>query len=485
MTKKILLVFPGQYDRVTRPAIPLQLLYLSSILRENGYLCQILDMRLQDFTKSDLNDVLCIGITSMTGQMISQGLKFSRFVRFKSPTIPIIWGGVHPSLLPEQTVENDLVDIVVCGEGELTFLELVQSIEQGKPLDNVKGITFKKNGAVINNPTRNFIDMNSIPIELPYDLIDINKYELVGFPVHTSRGCPSHCSFCYNLSYNRCSYRYKSADRVLNEIEYIVNNFNVRNLSFLWEDNFFVNKKRVGKICEGIIERGLKIEWGAFCRFDYLVRYDDDFLHLIEESGCKELSFGGESGSQRILDSIIHKGVKIEQILEGTRKMSKTQIKQIISFMSGVPTESYNDLKETFDLIDQLVQINPNVEINGIFFYTPYPGTDLMKLVQKEYQFNPPNKLEEWGDYQIYRNVGCTWHEKKYAKMLTYISIMTRFPFFKDKTVIPERFGGFGYKQIYQFLAYSARFRWKHRFFRIPIEWWLLEKALKTARGFV
>jgi radical SAM superfamily enzyme YgiQ (UPF0313 family) len=165
--------------------------------------------------------------------------------------------------------------------------------------------------------------------------------------------------------------------------------------------------------------------------------------------------------------------------------MSKTQIKQYVSFMCGIPTESYSDLNETFDLIDQLVQINPNVVIVGIFFYTPYPGTDLMKLVQKEYQFNPPNKLEEWGDYKIYRDVGCTWHEKKYMKMLIYISIMTRFPFFKDKYEVPQRFSGFGYKQIYKFFTYSARLRWKHRFFGVPVEWWLLEKTLEKSRGFV
>lgn len=477
-------MFPGPYGAV-KPEIPLPLLYLSSILRKHGHTSEIFDMRLQDYRDYVLDDTMCVGITSMTGSMIKYGLEFAKIVRAYDPRVSIIWGGVHPSLLPEQTVRNTYVDFVVRGEGEMTLLELVQALKGNGSIKQIKGITFEEDGLIINNPNREYMNLNEIPIELPYDLIEMDKYDLSTFPIHTSRGCPHQCTFCYNLAYNRCSFRYKTAERVLDEIEYVLRNFSIHAISFTWEDNFFANKERVAKICRGMIARKFDIQWDAFCRFDYASRFDDDFFELLEDSGCRMLSFGGESGSQEILNNVIHKGTKIEQIFKVTKRMSKTRIKQIISFMTGVPGESYEHLQKTLDLIDRLAQINPKAEFNGLFFFTPYPGTDLMKLVEEKYGFQPPKSLEEWQDYRIYRDVGCVWLEKKRAKMLKYLSIMTRFPFYTDTPNVPERFNSFGYKQAYLFFSRLARFRWKHRFFKFPIEWWLLEKILERFRGYV
>lgn len=327
MTKRILLVYPGKYGQF-QPLVPLPLLYLSSALVENGYHCQILDMRLERFEDCDLSNTLCVGISTMTGSMIKYGLEFAKFVRQNSPKTPIIWGGVHPSLVPEETVQSPYVDVVVRGEGEMTLLELVNAIDDNHSLSNIKGITFEENGKVISNPERDFIDLNKIPIKLPYDLFKMDRYNLEWFPIHTSRGCPHDCSFCYNLSYNRRSFRYKTAERVLDEMEYVLKTFSPKWIDLTWEDNFFVSKDRVRKICEGIIERHLNFNWGSFCRFDYASKYDEDFLKLIERSGCKNLSFGAESGSQYILDSVINKGVTIGQILETIKKMVKIDVEE-------------------------------------------------------------------------------------------------------------------------------------------------------------
>lgn len=482
--KKILLVYPGVLGTF-KPEIPLPLLYLSSVLREKGFSCEIFDMRLREYRKCDLSHTLCVGITSMTGSMIKYGLEFAQAVRLYDKKIPIVWGGVHPSLLPDQTVENPLVDIVVRGEGELTFLELVEALRKKNPFDLVKGITFKRRERIINTPPRPFMDLSTLPLELPYDLLEMDKYVLSPFPIHTSRGCPHQCTFCYNQGYNRGSFRFKSAEKVLNEVEATIKQFSIKAISFLWEDNFFVLKDRVEKICQGLLKRGLDVKWEAFCRFDYFSRYEEKFLKLIEKSGCRMISFGGESGAQEILDNVIHKGIKIEQIKKATQKMAKTRMTQIISFMCGVPTETPQDLEKTMTLIDRLVKINPRVEINGLFFYTPYPGTKLFEKVVNEYHFSPPKSFEEWQDYKIYRDVKCTWFPQGYAKMLQRLSIMTRFPFFTDHPKIPERFSKFPYNHLYRFLTFLARWRWKHRFFKFPLEWILLEKIMERARGFV
>ena len=213
--KEVLLIYPGKFSKTIKSEIPLQLLILAAILQHHGFRSKILDMRVEDYKNIDLNQTLCIGISSMTGMMISKGLDFAKYARSQNPSIPLIWGGVHPSLLPEETVSDPLVDIVVRGEGELTLLEIVYNLTIGHPIDNIQGITYKKRNQIINNPSRDFFDLDSIPIELPYDLIDINLYDVSSFPLHTGRGCPHRCAFCYNLSYHAMSYRYKSPKRIL------------------------------------------------------------------------------------------------------------------------------------------------------------------------------------------------------------------------------------------------------------------------------
>lgn len=484
MDNKILLIYPGKYGAF-KPELPLSLLYLSSILKEKGYRCQILDMRLEHFKDCDLKNTLCVGISSMTGLMIKYGLEFAKFVRQIDSRIPIVWGGVHPSLTPEETAANSYVDIVVRGEGEETFLELVQAMENNISLHNIKGITFKENGQIVNTPNRDFINLDAIPIDLAYELINLKQYDLSFFPIHTSRGCPHSCSFCYNLAYNKRVFRCKNSERVLDEVDWVLKKFSVKNITFCCEDNFFTDRNRVAEICDGILKRGLNFKWNAFCRFDYAAKYDDAFFQLIEKSGCSCLSFGGESGSQIILDSILHKGIKIEQILETTKKMAKTNITHIISFMCGFPTENYDVFLKTRALIDQILQINPKAVINGIFLYTPYPGTGLMERLGENCRFLAPKTLEQWQDYRIYRDVGGTWLNKRYKKILRGISIMSRFPFYKDNPQVPERFGRFGYRHLYQFLSYISRLRWKHCFFKFPIEWLLLEKTMEKWRGYV
>ena len=185
-------------------------------------------------------------------------LAFARKVRKEKPNVPIVWGGVHPTLLPEQTVKNEYVDVVVRGEGEAVVVDLADCIASGKPLDKVKGITFKVNKEIRNNPDAEIIDMDKIPIELPFELLKLDKYpSLTAGRVHiqTSRGCPHRCGFCYNILFNRHAWRGKSAKRVLDEIEFLMQKFPQTKIIDPIDDNFFVDKKRVEDICNGLISR--------------------------------------------------------------------------------------------------------------------------------------------------------------------------------------------------------------------------------------
>ena len=482
--KKILLVYPGTYGEF-KPFMPLSLLYLASILRLNGYECEVFDMRLQELGKCDLSGTLCVGISTMTGPMVGDALRFAESVRAYDKSIPIIWGGVHPSLLAEQTARSSLVDIVVRGEGEETLLELVRRLDSGEPFDDVMGLTYQESGEIISTPDRPFLDMNDLPIDLPYDLFMIGKYELDYFPVHTSRGCPGKCSFCYNIGFNRGSYRYKSAERVLEEVDLVLERFQVDKLSFGHEDNFFTSRKRVEQICKGLVELDREIEWVACCRFDTLDRYGDDFIDLLEESGCSELVFGGESGSQAVLDGVLDKGITVEQMLAVTTKLAKTKIGEAVFFMNGIPAETDDDLDLTMSLIDRMAEINPELNIIGFQIFVPYPATRLSDKVEREYAYSMPERLEDWARYALFRDVEPTWLSKQKTRELKGITTMAHFAFCEQKSEVPERFNTFPYSLVFTALTRSARWRWKHRFFKYPLEWDVVEWFVSRNRGWI
>lgn len=492
MKNKILLVCPGGFGSIF-PEIPLSLLYVSWALKKKNFDIEILDARIDDYNEIKDNDYLFVGITSMTGQMIKEGLKIAKYIKRLNEDIPIVWGGVHVSLLTEQSLKNPYVDIVVRGEGELTIQELAYNLQNKLELSRVNGIAYKIGNKIIHNPDRKFMDLDDIDIELPYDLFKMDKYVMLEIPVHTSRGCPYRCGFCYNTVFNKRRWRFKSAERVLDEIEYLVKKFNCNKISFVWEDEFFISISRIKKICKGLIRRGLNVEWNSFCRFNSLQKVDNEFLEIIEKSGCNLLAFGGESGSQRLLDDIIKKDITVDQMIKTTEYLSHTDITQVVSFMSGVPTETYDDLNETFNLIDKLSKINPNIYFNGVFLYTPYPGTQLFEYVVEEYGYEFPDSLEEWSEYGIYRDVGIKWHNPGYVKKCKTISILTRFPFWKDKFLLKDissvigssRFNKFPLNIAYYLLAKIAIFRWKNKIFIAPVELNITEKILLKLRGFV
>lgn len=492
MSKKVLLIYPGGFGSIF-PELPMSHLYLSWALKKKGYEPQIVDMRIDKIEDIDRSDYLFVGISSMTGLMINEGLLAAKYIRSLNPHTPIVWGGIHVTLLPEQSLKNEFVDIIVRGEGEQTIQELAIAIENNSNLSMIKGISYKQGDELFHNPDRDFIDMNSIDIYLPYELFKMDQYSFTAFPVHTSRGCPYRCGFCYNTSFNKRHWRHKTATRVLDEIEYVMKKFSVNNISFTWEDEFFINVNRVKEICEGIVSRQLEIKWNSFCRFNNFKKVDEDLLRLIEKSGCISLSFGGESGSQRVLDEVIKKDIKIEDIISATERLAKTNIEQVVSFMSGLPDVTEEDMVKTFNLIDTLVKINPKIYPNGLFLYTPYPGTPLFEFVTQKYGYRSPQSLEEWANFGIYRSLDGTWHSKDYFRKYKSISILTRFPFWKNnykfsdvkKAIGGSRFGKFPFNVVYYILARLAIYRWKKRFFRFPLEWVLVEKILEKIRGFV
>jgi anaerobic magnesium-protoporphyrin IX monomethyl ester cyclase len=479
--KEILLVFPGKY-KSPDPQVPLSLLHIAAILKQDNYNVHILDMRLEDYNHYHFGNPIFIGISCMSGMQIKFALEFARFIRNQNISCPIIWGGVHPTLLPEQTASHELVDIVVRGEGELIIKDLANHISSNKPLDNVAGITYKSNRIVKSNPDGEVIDLDSIPVDLPYELIQTDKYLSIKsgrIHIQTSRGCPHRCGFCYNSVFNKNKWRGKSAKRVLNEIKYILEKFPQTKIIDPIDDNFFVDRQRVKDICQGLIAQNIKIKWRANCRLDYLSTYDQDFVSLLTKSGCIELDFGGESGSDR-LQQYICKDVTAEQMILAVTNLRKwaPSIEPYVSWLSGLPNETYPDLLKTFDLMDKMKEANPLTQHYGIFIFTPFPSPMLESIGTT---FRSPQTLEEWGGIDVF-HFQPPWHTKAYLKKLQAISAVSRFAFY-PKSRIDERSSAF--KFMYSVLNRIARYRLKRRYFGFPVELKIINGLTRRRRGFL
>jgi anaerobic magnesium-protoporphyrin IX monomethyl ester cyclase len=480
-TRDVLLVCPGRY-RAPDPQVPLQLLHVAAALRDGGHRVRIVDMRLQDLRGYDLGDPLFVGITAMSGPQIRYGLEFAARVRAEKPRCPIVWGGVHPTLLPEQTAASELVDVVVRGESELVVAALADRLAAGDTPRDVNGLTFKVDGHVESTPDGDLIDLDQIALQLPLDLLRLGDYPTLQagrFHIQTSRGCPHRCGFCYNSTFNKRRWRGKSPQRVVDEIELALQRFPHLKIIDPVDDNFFVDKERVAGICAEILRRNVRVAWRANCRFDYLATYDEEFLGLLERAGCRELDFGGESGSAS-MQQLVSKDVTADQILQSVANLHRwaPSIDPFVSWLSGLPGETYHDMEKTFSLMDRMADANPRTQHYGIFLYTPFPSPLLDSLGAA---FRPPRSLAEWGNVEVF-HYHPPWHTRRYVNKLRGISAVTRYAFYPPSR-ISER--GPAFRTAYRLLNTAARYRWRHRHFSYPIELSLANVAARRLRGFL
>jgi anaerobic magnesium-protoporphyrin IX monomethyl ester cyclase len=406
---------------------PWALLYVATPLVEEGYTVSIIDQNVEFWWKRRLrreltDKTLFVGTTAMTGYPIKQALEFVKAAK-SIRNVPVVWGGGHASVFPEQTLSHELVDYIVKGEGEETIRQFVRRLKQKKSMKGLKGLWYKEKNKIIRNPDSPFLDLNRYT-NVPYHLVDVERYIYKthyakrNFEVCTSRGCPHRCAFCYNVGINRRCWRSMEVDRIIDHLSYVVNKFNLDGINWR-EDNFFVDRKRVEAICNAILKQGLDISWHSDSRIDYFERYDSRFIELLKKSGLSELTFGIESGSPRVLDTI-KKDITVKQVLAVNRKMAKHNIRCMYHFSFGFVGEDDRDVQHTVRLAHRLLKENPNAGIWPPSIYTPYPGTTLFNESVKQ-GYHVPDKLEDFISLQ-WTQSNLPWLPEATAKKLKQIS---------------------------------------------------------------
>lgn len=441
----VLLLYPKTgMDIGSTVAPPHALLTIAAPLLKAGYKVRVLDQRTQTVTSDVLrnlisSDLLCVGISTMTGTQIRNALGLAKMFRdLTDGSVPIVWGGCHPTLLPEQTLESDKVDIVIIGEGDETFLELVSALHSKNSLSTIKGLAYKDGSKIIRNEPRELTDVETL-LHTPWELIDVTKYihrdmylkqsNRVLDIGQTSRGCPFNCGFCSSSEIRQRKWRAMSVEKSFDMIQEDVKRFNLNGI-WLRDDEFYINRTRATKIFEKIVDANLNIKfYTSGTRVDVFSKASDYEVEMMKRAGAYTLKFGAESGSQKTLD-LMNKGIKIEQTLAVNQRVKKFDIIPAYSLMVGYPTETFEDIDQTIDLAFRLRQENKKAQFETMAIYTPLPGTPDYKLALA-HGLIPPMSLEQWADwiFDDYDLEGrrSPWYSRKeriYLGNISYMSIL-------------------------------------------------------------
>lgn len=492
--KRIVLFSPRPAANAYFDGVPIALLAVSRLLDEEG----LYDIKIITASGKEnyINKIvqlskgaICVGISSMTGYQIKDGLEVSRAVKEKYPNIPIVWGGWHPTICPDQTLENKYVDIVVRGgQGERTFFELVHCLEKHKSPKGILGVSYKVNGKFFHNVERPFEDVNNFP-PLPYHLVEVEKYirssEYGSRTIDyvSSMGCPFRCGFCSEQLVNKRRWSGLSAERVVEDLQLLNTKYKV-NTIFFHDSNFFVDENRVRDICKGIIKNKISIKLGQLdARTSQLVKYKKSTWKLMKDSGFVSMLVGAESGSRKVLD-YINKDAKFQDTIEMAKLCKKYGIGIVPSLMLGLPQSpgKFNqsndgEFRQTSRMIDKIVSTGVDMNIVGWFVYTPYPGTPLYETsIQNGWQ--PPVNLEGWANFNL-SGKNTPWISQKYVNLLSQINTYI-FPCMgttylgswvnRPQVTLKDSILRLLIIPPLKLLQQTARLRWKYKFFSFPIE---------------
>jgi len=483
----IILLYPktGWDIKNVTSLLPLSLLYLIKPLKKAGFEPTIIDQRIDENWKSTLKNALenknniAMGISAMTGLQIRWGLQAAGLAREKKE-IPIIWGGIHPTLLPGQTLSDDLVDYIVSNEGEGALPKLLRAIADSSPVDNIPGVGFFKDGKPQINENSFLENLDDIlfpdytDIKVP-DYLTTQTLGIEDLAITTSRGCPNRCSYCYNIPYNGRRWRAQSASAVVEHIRYIQKAFGVKGI-LIKDDNFFVSQKRVMEIAKGLSDSSSeKVIIRGECRADYIARHwEPEFLAYLAGHGFREMTVGAESGSDKTLETL-RKDITVDDIRKANRRLGKAKIAVKFTFMAGYPGESVKRIKETLGLMLELIKENKYARVTPLHLYAPYPGTELFNESEK-LGYRPPDSLNSWADVNFHE-LKLPWLSPKLSKKLEKASVAT---YFLDGRTVPEYFSR---SLFFSFLAgiygFVVRFRAKRFFFAFMPEIRLFEWVRK------
>jgi radical SAM superfamily enzyme YgiQ (UPF0313 family) len=381
---------------------PLGLAYIASSLESAGVEVKIADAPALRMSVEEIGNWVVrdrfnlVGVTMLT-PMYHRSLEVLRQARRAFPGIRTVVGGPHPTVLPGQTLEEiPELDFAVIGEGEAATVELVEALEGKRALDSVTGLAYRKDGDVAVNPPRPpLMDLDRLPPPARH-LLPMEAYRMTRsrtrakhcYTVSVARGCPFRCAYCFR-TFGR-NFRPHSAGRIVEEVSLLVDQYGAQEVN-LEADTITLNRAYLLNLCKALRESGVtrKVRWTCESRVDTV---DEEILRAMKEAGCWQISYGVESGSQRLLD-LIEKGITLEQVERTFALTKKLEISIRAFFMLGLPTETREESWQTIRLARKL-----NAEWSQFTITVPFPGTKLYELARAEGAL----RSARWADFKTY-----------------------------------------------------------------------------------
>lgn len=395
----IILVVPEPKEKFTSYGPPLGLSYLSAYLKMKGFHdIQGVDLNidsiedLKDLFVKDENNIVGIYCATKT---FNESMEIAKIVKEYDSTV--IMGGPHPTLCSEEILKNENVDFVVIGEGEISFYELVTAISKNKSfeeIERIEGIGYKNDQGkiVVKHDNNHVTNLDTLPFP-DRELFDQYRYPSRAMTAMATRGCPYACTNCKPALDLICGkYRIRSVENILTEInEDIIRKYNYNIVHFV-DNDLTVNKKWIKTFCNKIIEENIKFTWGCQGGIRTL---DKELMSLMKKAGCTNIGIGIESGSQRVLDELIHKNTNLIDAKNIIKWADEIGMGMHIWFMIGIPLETINEMKETVKFASSL-----NVSSIGFSISTPWPKTGFFEVCENKGFLLTDN----WGEYNEKRH---------------------------------------------------------------------------------
>ncbi|MCX5807574.1 MAG: radical SAM protein [Proteobacteria bacterium] len=470
------------------------ILLIGTYLKQNGYEVRILDgayhsdyiERIKVLLNKEADHILYIGMSVMVTQ-IPFALEASKAIKSIQKEVPIVWGGPHATLYPEQTLKDRNVDIVVINEGMQTALNIAGCLKSGTGLEAVRGIGFKDNeNQLYFTEPGDPDDIKALPF-FDFTLIDVENYlnppnnsvykrefpyfasPLRIMPILTGLGCPYRCQFCINVILKR-HYRHRSARSIVDEIKHMQKKYGANTFLFLDED-FFINKNRVLELISICEDENVHFNFRTWCRVDHFKDnyMNEDLMKRLCNIGHVSIAMGGESANLEMLKSM-KKGITPEQIMHSLRVITDTSktIFPRYSFMVGLENESFEQIKNTYKFCMEMKKVNPLVDIAGPFIFRLYPGSPIFNRLVDKYAIKIPDSLEEWSKQMTYSGSSdeMPWTPEKFRTKKDIISFYSMYALsFQSKKIQ-------NLKQALRLLiSIFCRVRLRFFFFYMPFEY--------------
>ncbi len=493
---KVVLFLPSRVDPAigdlpSADLLPLELLHIAPTAEAAGWDVVLIDaMTEPDYIEQTLaacEGAMVFASSCILGFQVWDGARVGQAVRQRFPKIKMLWGGWFPSALPELYLNSDICDAIVIGQGEIAFAEVLECWRSGgghAELEKIAGLALKHDGELVHTAHRATLHLNELP-EPSFHLIELQKYydlqkraakfgnrvrnrlppphhlankAFRGFSYFSSFGCPEPCSFCCSPEIAGRRWVALDADVLVDRLAVIHKKDPFDVLRFQ-DANFGVSKKRMQDFCEGLLRKGLNINWNGTIEIKQICQYDDETLKLMKRSGNHLMWFGAEAASEET-HKLMRKGIKSGQTNEAMRKMHELDIKSGLTYIIGYPGETVESMYETIYEAADMKTRYPSCSVE-VFPYRPIPGSEFWQPSVEQNHYPVPTSFEEWGRFFDYK-FNSWWGVVPAEVQQVWARFTQMAPWFDGIA------GGKG--PVSRLLRKSAGVRLRNRLWKAPVE---------------